>query len=499
MAPRLRFAPSPTGSLHLGNARTALFNWLLARAKGGTFVLRIEDTDSDREQAGSEAEILRDLRWLGLTWDEGPDAGGAYGPYRQSERRAAYADAADRLVATGAAFRCFCGPAGEAAARNVAHKVAAGAAGHRDPCRAIEAAESERRVRAGEGFAVRFRVPIGDGRGGGTVSFMDRIHGTVVVPLAQIPDAVLVRRDGRATYNFAVAVDDAAMRIDLVLRGDDHLSNTPLQVLVYEALGARPPIFAHVPMVLGPDGERLSKRHGATSVGAWRERGVPAEALVNGLALLGWAPSHDRTIVSVDEMAAEFDLGRLGRSAAIFDPVKLDWISAQYVHAMAPDRLAAEIASALVGASRLEANASAAASSWIASVAEFLRPALGRFDQVDAQVDPVFHPGGPLDDDAREILAAPHARAVLLALANRLDAGTSGEAAGWNALRGEVEAVSGAKGKALFQPIRVSLTGRGHGRELDSLWPLITEGARILPGAVPDARSRVAVTLEAIR
>ncbi len=499
MAPRLRFAPSPTGSLHLGNARTALFNWLLARASGGTFVLRIEDTDSDREQAGSEAEILRDLRWLGLNWDEGPDAGGAYGPYRQSERGASYVEAADRLVATRAAFRCFCDNVGEAAPRSVAHTVAGVAAGHRDPCRAIDASESARRAAAGEAFAVRFRVPIGEGAGRGAVSFVDSVHGPVAVPFAQIPDAVLVRQDGRSTYNFAVVVDDAAMEIDLVLRGDDHLSNTPLQVLLYGAFGAPLPTFAHVPMVLGPDGERLSKRHGATSVGAWRARGVPPEALVNGLALLGWAPAHDRTIVSKDAMAAEFGLDRLGRSAAIFDPVKLDWISAQYVHAMAADRLAAEVASALVAASRLDAASTASASAWIASVAEFLRPALGRFDQVDAQAEPIFHPGGPLSDDDRLILAEPQAPVVLRALADRLDAATSGEAAGWNALRREVEAASGTKGKALFQPIRVALTGRGHGRELDRLWPLITEGARILPGSVPSARSRVARTVESIR
>ena len=497
--PRLRFAPSPTGSLHLGNARTALFNRLLARASGGTFVLRIEDTDTDREQEGSEEQIFLDLRWLGLTWDEGPEVGGDYGPYRQSERAAWYAEAADRLLGTRAAFRCFCGTPGDDAARQAAHTLAGAAAGHRDPCRGIEASESARRATAGEEFAVRFRVPIEGGAGRASVNFKDRLHGAVSVPLPQIPDAVLVRRGGRPTYNFAVVVDDAAMRIDLVLRGDDHLSNTPLQVLLYRALDAPIPDFAHVPMVLGPDGERLSKRHGATSVGAWRERGVPPEALVNGLALLGWAPSQDRTIVSIDEMAAEFDLDRVGRSAAIFDAVKLDWISSQYVHAMAGDRLAAEVASALVGASRLDAAAVSLATSWVASVAEFLRPALGRFDQVDAQAEPVFHPGGPLSEDDRALLAEPKAGEVLRILADRLDQAGSGPAPDWNTLRDDVAAASGAKGKALFQPIRVALTGRGHGRELDRLWPLIMEGARILPDTVPSARSRVTLTLEAIR
>jgi glutamyl/glutaminyl-tRNA synthetase len=208
-------------------------------------------------------------------------------------------------------------------------------------------------------------------------------------------------------------------------------------------------------MVLGADGERLSKRHGATSVGAWRARGVPPEALVNGLALLGWAPSGDKTIVTLGEMIAEFDLDRVGRSAAIFDPVKLDWISAQHVHAMAPDRLASEVTRALVSAGRLEGAVASASAPWIASVAEFLRPALGRFDQVDVQAEPLFHPGGPLSDADRALLNEPLAREVLLALAERLEADADGQAC-WNAVRKELESISGAKGKALFQPSSIA-------------------------------------------
>jgi nondiscriminating glutamyl-tRNA synthetase len=497
--PRLRFAPSPTGSLHLGNARTALFNWLAARSKGGTFILRIEDTDTEREQDGSESAILEDLRWLGLTWDEGPGVEGPHAPYRQSERADGYARAVGELLASGAAFRCFCVTPGEDAAREAAHHAAGSAAGHRDPCRAIGAEESGARAGRGEAFAVRFRVPLHDAAGSPSIRFRDRLHGDVAVPLAQVPDAVLTRSDRRPTYNFAVVVDDAAMKIDLVLRGDDHLSNTPIQVLLYRALGASVPEFAHVPMVLGPDGERLSKRHGATSVAAWRERGVPPEALINALALMGWAPSGDRTIVSIDDILGEFDLDRVGRSAAIFDPVKLEWISSQHIHAIAPERLRSEVARRLVASGRLDAGALAEAGDWVAAVAEFLRPALNRFDQVAAGIEPIFHPGGALDDEGRAVLGAPESRAVLSALTGWLASATPSEASDWSALKRSVGAVSGAKGKALFQPIRVALTGREHGRELDRLIPLLVEGHRLRPADVPSIASRVERTMDTLR
>jgi glutamyl-tRNA synthetase/nondiscriminating glutamyl-tRNA synthetase len=493
--PRTRFAPSPTGSLHLGNARTALFNWLVARAGGGTSILRIEDTDTVREQEGSEAAILQDLRWLGLDWDEGPDAGGAFAPYRQSERGPIYADAARRMLVGGQAFRCFCTASGDTVERDAAHHQAGAAAGHRDPCRALALDEAASREAEGELPAIRFRVPSRDAAGQAAVRFHDRLHGDVSVPLAQVPDAVLLRADGRPTYNFAVVVDDAAMQIDLVLRGDDHLSNTPLQVLLYNALGAAVPEFAHVPMVLGPDGERLSKRHGATSVAAWRERGVPPEALINALALMGWAPENDKTIVSLAEIAREFDLNRVGRSAAIFDAVKLDWISSQHIHGMPAERLSQEVGAALVGSGCLTRDAAASAKDWIASVAEFLRSSLSRFDQAAEQAAPIFHPGGPLGEEEAALLCSPGSDAVLAALASALRE----VPLSWAAIRKSVEGATGAKGKALFQPIRIALTGRAHGRELDRLVPLIDDGQRALPEVVPSLPARLTRTLDSSR
>ena len=488
--PRVRFAPSPTGSLHLGNARTALFNWLVAKRLGGTFVLRIEDTDARRETEGSESAILEDLRWLGLSWDEGPDVGGPYAPYRQSERLDRYADAARALLRGRAAFRCFC-LEGEHGEGHVA--------GHRDPCRSLDEAEASRRDGSGERSVIRFRVPAHDLTGSQVVGFHDRLHGEVRVPLAQIPDAVIVRGDGRPTYNFAVTVDDVAMAVDLVVRGDDHLSNTPLQVLIYHAMGAAVPEFAHVPMVLGGDGERLSKRQGAASVGAWRERGVLPEALINALALLGWAPHGDRTIVSLDELVREFDLDRVGRSAATFDPAKVEWISSQYIRQLPAADLTARVAGALVEAGRLGSRDTHRAAAWLAELAEFLRSALSTLGAVAREAEPVFHEGGALGEEERTALASPGAVVVLEAFRSRLARSSSLGGAGWTVIKDEAVAETGVRGRALFQPIRIALTGRGHGRELDRLVPLIVSGHALLPDRVPSAASRIERTLSGLR
>jgi len=474
--PRVRFAPSPTGSLHLGNARTALFNWLVARGGSGRFLLRIEDTDTAREREGSEASILEDLRWLGLDWDEDL--------VRQSERLPLYAGVAARLVSSGAAFPCFCSVRGDDEPR---------AAGHRDPCRSIAPDEARRRADAGEAHAVRLRVPGRGEDGDASVRFEDLLRGPIAIPLSQLPDAVLVRPDGRPTYNFAAAVDDGAMKIDIVIRGDDHVTNTAIQILVVRGLGGALPAFAHLPMVLGSDGERLSKRHGAASVGSWRERGVPPEALVNALALLGWAPGADTTILTRDELVKTFDLNRVGRAPAVFDPAKLEWISSQHIRTLPHDRLTAEVGARLAAAGLVGSDQ--VSDPWIGEVAELLRPTLATFDQVPAQVEPLFHPGGPLDEAAKAVLAAPGARAVVEALAAELSRTDVVDAAAWGALKDAVQAATNARGKALFQPLRVALTGREHGRELDRVVPLARAGHRALPDRVPSVRSRAQRTL----
>src|SRR4029434_6843054 len=300
---RVRFAPSPTGQLHVGNARTALFNWLLARGSNGTFILRIEDTDVERSTRESEASMVRDLRWLGLDWDEGAAVGGAHGPYRQSERLHLYGSYAKELLASGDAYYCFCSAAQLEAERQQA--VAAGRPAHyAGTCRRLSTDQARERITAGEHPAIRFRIPPQR-----EVVFSDVVRGDVRFHTDVIGDPVIVRADGHPAYNFAVVVDDALMEVSDVIRGEDHISNTPRQLLLYEALGFTPPRFAHLAMVMGPDHSPLSKRHGATSVAEFRAKGYLPEALVNYLALIGWSPGSGDELLPVQERARPVALG----------------------------------------------------------------------------------------------------------------------------------------------------------------------------------------------
>src|SRR3954469_25063426 len=331
---RVRFAPSPTGQLHVGNARTALFNWLLARGSGAAFILRIEDTDVERSTRESEAAIVRDLQWLGLDWDEGPDSGGLHGPYRQSERLHLYQSYAKELLAAEAAYYCFCSTAQLDADRQQA--LAAGRPAHyAGTCRRLSRDHAAARIAAGEHPAIRFRVP--EER---DVVFTDGVRGDVRFQTDVIGDPVIVRADGTPAYNFAVVVDDALMAVTHVVRGEDHISNTPRQILLYEALGFTPPVFAHLSLVMGPDHSPLSKRHGATSVAEFRSKGYLPEALVNYLALIGWSPGGGDELVALDEMARRFSLEGVSHSAGVFDEEKLAWVNRHYLKVAAPERLA---------------------------------------------------------------------------------------------------------------------------------------------------------------
>ena len=330
---RVRFAPSPTGALHVGGARTALFNFLFARNRGGTFLLRIEDTDISRSDPALTEQILRSLRWLGLDWDEPP--------VHQSGRMARYREVCDTLAQNGWAYPCFCSAEEIKEKREKAIKET-GEYHYDRKCYGLSPSEIKERTSAGETYALRFRVPEED------VRFDDAVRGSVTVQSKEIDDFIILRSDGTPVYQIAVVVDDHDMEITHVIRGDDHLSNTPKQILIYRAMGWDLPAFAHVPMILGADKKRLSKRHGATSVEEYQTTGTLPEALVNFLALLGWSPGDDREIMSLNEMIAAFSLDRISKNPAVFDETKLVWMNAQYINEVSDDRLLEAIAPFIV-------------------------------------------------------------------------------------------------------------------------------------------------------
>ncbi len=325
---RVRFAPSPTGSMHVGNARTALFNWLFAKQNSGTLILRIEDTDAERSTEESAGGIMDSLKWMGIHWDEGPEKEGGLGPYYQSQRVGIYNSAAKDLLNKGLGYKCYCSPERLEEMAKTAKKEGKGQ-GYDGRCRNLTEDEIQQYENQGIKSVIRFKVPHKEG-----IKINDIIRGEVAFESELITDFVIQKSDGMATYNFAVVVDDALMKITHVIRGDDHLSNTPRQVMLYNALGYNVPEFAHVPMILGPDKARLSKRHGATSVEQYRKMGVVREAFVNYLALLGWAYDDKQQIFSVEELIEKFSLEKVSKTAAVFDPQKLEWMNGKYIREM---------------------------------------------------------------------------------------------------------------------------------------------------------------------
>src|SRR5476649_201308 len=413
---RVRFAPSPTGQLHVGNARTALFNWLLARGSGATFILRIEDTDAERSTRESEAAIVRDLRWLGLDWDEGPDIGGAHGPYRQSERLHLYQSYAKELLAANAAYHCFCSMAQLDAERQEA--LAAGRpAQYAGTCRRLSREQAETRIAAGERPAIRFRIP--EER---DVVFTDVVRGDVRFQTDVIGDPVIVRADGHPAYNFAVVVDDALMEVTHVIRGEDHISNTPRQILLYEALGFAPPAFAHLAMVLGPDHSPLSKRHGATSVAEFRSKGYLPEALVNYLALVGWSPGHGDELLPIEELARRFSLEAVGHSAGVFDEEKLAWANRHYLKIADASRLA-ELSLPYFNEAAVRLAPDERGLAFLAAAMAMASSSVDRLNQVPARLALLFEfdPARALADPyVLGEMRTPGARAVVEALAEEL-------------------------------------------------------------------------------
>lgn len=489
MPVRVRFAPSPTGQLHVGNARTALFNWLFARSRNGASVLRIEDTDVERSEARFEPQLMDDLRWLGLDWDEGPDMGGPFGPYRQSDRLDTYRSYAGELLGNGAAYYCFCTPEQLEEDRRAALDEG------RQPvysgrCAAISAEDAQARRDLGEPASVRLRVPARP------IRFHDLVHGDMEFSHDVIGDVILIRPDGIPIYNYAVVVDDHLMRITHVIRGDDHLSNTPKQVAVYEALDWPVPEFAHLSTILGSDHTRLSKRHGATSVAHFREMGILPEALMNYLVLLGWAPpGGNQEFFSREDLIRQFRLEEVSKSPAVFNPEKLNWLNRHYLKQADPDRVVGLSIGFLGDAGLLPGQPDDRVRAWVRSLVEMVLPSVDHLSQLPARTDLVFE----YDAEAAllfppnvEVLAQPGAQEVVSSFLNHALEDGDFTAMRFKELLNIVKQETGQKGKNLFHPIRVVITGYSSGPEFDKLIPVLETGSRLdLPKAVKGPRQRL--------
>jgi glutamyl-tRNA synthetase len=413
---RVRFAPSPTGYLHVGGARTALFNWLLARQQKGVFVLRIEDTDAERSSDEMVEGILQGLRWLGLDWDEGPGVGGPHGPYFQSQRFDRHREAAEQLVAAGHAYYDFTAPQRYDEARKAAEARGEVWRYVRDEW-AVPAEQQRELIAAGAPRAIRFKVPPG------RTAFSDLVKGSVEFDNAVIDDFVIVRRDGLPIYHLSVVCDDVDMRITHVIRGDDHVSNTPKHVLLFNAMGVPVPDFAHVPMILGPDKKRLSKRHGATSVMEYATQGYLPEAMDNFLALLGWSPGDDSELHSMADLTARFTLGGIGSASAVFNTEKLDWMNSQHLMRMDTAEIARRVEPFMREAGLWDDAYAGARRDWFCAVLELFKPRAKKLPEFVERGRPFFGEVTEYEAAAQKKLwAAPGTRDLLLALADRLEA-----------------------------------------------------------------------------
>ena len=470
---RVRFAPSPTGYLHVGGARTALFNWLYARRHGGTFVLRIEDTDTERSSWDMVAGIVDGLRWLGLDWDEGPDVGGPHAPYFQSQRLDTYRAMVDRLVAGGHAYSCYCPPEVLQGKRQAAEAAGGGWAYDRTCC-GLSAEDVARHEAAGTPRAVRFKVPAGQ------TSFDDLVHGPITFDNANIEDFVILRSDRQPTYHLSVVADDIDMEITHVVRGDDHISNTPKQVLLYEAFGKPVPSFAHVPLIMGPDKKRLSKRHGATSVMEYPRLGYVPEAMVNFLALLGWSPGSDEEVFSRDELIEKFTLEGISGGNAVFNPEKLDWFNQQHIARISAADFASRVEPLLRDAGLWNDALAGERRDWFERVLTLLKPRVKRLDQIVEDVRPFLEERPQRDEAAAaKHLAKAELRPALIALTaafGSIDPFAPAELE--QALRSTAEA-HGVRAAALIHATRVAVTGRAVSPGLFEVIELLGRGRTI--------------------
>ncbi|MGC8769166.1 glutamate--tRNA ligase [Calditerrivibrio sp.] len=467
MSIRVRFAPSPTGHIHVGNARTALFNYLFAKKNNGVFILRIEDTDLERSTLESENIIYEDLKWLGLDWDEGPIVGGDFGPYRQSERLHIYDEYVKKLISEGFAYECFCSKDELEAEREKA-KTEGRQPIYNGKCRNLISEEKIRLKNSGIKPSIRFHVKEKE------VLVKDFIKGDVLFPTDTFGDFVIVRPDGIPTYNFAVVIDDALMHITHVIRGDDHLNNTPKQILIYNALNFKLPIFVHIPMILGSDHSKLSKRHGDTSLNLFKDKGYLPEAMFNFLALLSWSAPDDKEIMGKEEIISLFTLDRISKSSAVFDFAKLKWMNGHYIRTLDKDRLFSEAIPFLEKAGLMTEDFKNKYKVNIPDMIFSLREKFEIFTELPDLFKVYTEFNENLDGEAVELLKLPTSKAVLEAFRDAILGKTYITAEEYKRITAEIQKSVGVKGKALFMVLRVGVTGLTKGADLDKIVTLLS-------------------------
>ncbi|WP_018663984.1 glutamate--tRNA ligase [Heyndrickxia acidiproducens] len=466
---RVRYAPSPTGFLHIGNARTALFNYLFARSQGGTFVIRIEDTDQKRNVKGGEESQLKYLKWLGMDWDESIDVGGKFAPYRQSERFDIYKKYYNDLLDRGLAYKCYCTEE-ELEAEREAQIARGETPRYSGKCRHLTKEDQERLEAEGREPSIRFKVPKGR-----VYTFNDMVKGEVSFESDDIGDFVIVKKDGIPTYNFAVTLDDHLMEISHVLRGDDHISNTPKQLMIYEAFGFEPPVFGHMTLIVNEHRKKLSKRDGSIIqfIEQYADLGYLPEALFNFIAMLGWSPKGEEEIFSREELIQIFDPSRLSKSPALFDRHKLEWMNNQYMKKLDLDKVVELSLPHLVKAGFVPEKRTPEEDKWVRKLVSLYQEQMSYGAEIVELSKLFFTEKVEYDEEAKAILGEEQVPEVLAAFLQELDKLEVFEAPEIKKAIKAVQKATGHKGKKLFMPIRVAVSGSSHGPELQSLIELL--------------------------
>lgn len=465
---RVRFAPSPTGPFHIGGARSALFNWLLAKKHGGKLILRVEDTDLERSTKESEENIKEALRWLGITWDEGVDVGGPYGPYHQTQRLDIYREYTETLLSEGKAYYCYCTEE-ELDAERQAQTEKGENPRYGGRCRHLTEEDRARLATEGRKPTVRFRVPEGQ-----QIVFKDLVRDTVSFESDGVGDFVIVKSDGIPVYNYAVVLDDHLMKITHVIRGEEHLSNTPRQVLLYEAFGFPVPQMGHISLILGKDRTKMSKRHGATSVEQYRRLGYLPEALVNFLALLGWAPSGEQEIFSLEELVQEFSMDRVAKNPAVFDSDKLNWINAQYIKKASPETIMELAIPHLEETGYLQGELTAQKREWLVQVVAAVQEYISYAAQVVEHAGIFFEDNVEFEnDEAMQVLKDEDIPKVMDCFRVKMQELENVDVESVKALLKAITKELKLGGKKVYMPLRVALTGKMHGPDLFHIIPII--------------------------